>query len=101
MSYLYQEIIYSFLSEIAAAFVLHQLEVWDYNYKQIYLCILPPPTFSPSLNCRPAIVSGWSWSAMGVMADGQEELRLTSPDPAEVKVQGRALGCLTKNTMLL
>lgn len=49
MSYLYQEIIYSFLSEIAAAFVLHQLEVWDYNYKQAYLCILPPPTFSPSL----------------------------------------------------
>lgn len=49
MSYLYQEIIYSFLSEIAAAFVLHQLEVWDYNYKQTYLCILPPPTFSPSL----------------------------------------------------
>lgn len=96
MSYLYQEIIYSFLSEIAAAFVLHQLEVWDYNYKQTYLCILPPPTFSPSPS--PAC---YCLRVVGVMADGQEELRLTSPDPAEVKVQGRALGRLTKNTMLL
>lgn len=55
-----------------------------YNYKQAYLCFLPPPPRPPSHPDRPVIVSGWSepWQMV--------KRNWTSPhwNQTEVKVRG-------------
>lgn len=47
---------------IAAALIAHQLEVLGYNYKQAYLCILPPPTTPTSLLLSQGGQSHGRWS---------------------------------------
>ncbi len=80
---------------IAAAFIVQKLEVLGYNYKQAYLCILPPPTCPPSLT---SLLLSQGGQRHGRWSRGTAT-HLASPNRG--KGTGRALGHLTKNTMLL